>query len=178
MTLLGPLVSKMSVVTAYVAIAFVGAIVLGVYLATPRTARINQRPAAWRNPAAGRFHELMYRQPTPRVNENIFRRFPDATERTLCRSGAFLNRALTPLVGTRWNSIRANVAIWRLPKISAALRSLLNIRRERNPLFPRNVYLIGVREDIVIGRLYFVRQAATPLKFAQSTANPEPSAVL
>ena len=30
MTLLGPLVSRMSVVTAYVAIAFVGAIVLGV----------------------------------------------------------------------------------------------------------------------------------------------------
>ena len=31
MTLLGPLVSKVSVVTAYVAIAFVGAIVLGVF---------------------------------------------------------------------------------------------------------------------------------------------------
>jgi hypothetical protein len=30
----------------------------------------------------------------------------------------------------------------------------------------------------VIGRLYFVRQAATLLKFAQSTANPELSAVL
>jgi hypothetical protein len=30
MTLLGPLVSKVSVVTAYAAIAFVGAIVLGV----------------------------------------------------------------------------------------------------------------------------------------------------
>jgi hypothetical protein len=30
----------------------------------------------------------------------------------------------------------------------------------------------------VIGRLYFVRQAATFLKFAQSTANPELSAVL
>ncbi|HYI31126.1 MAG TPA: hypothetical protein VD863_25055 [Bradyrhizobium sp.] len=30
----------------------------------------------------------------------------------------------------------------------------------------------------MIGRLYFVRQAATLLKFAQSTANPELSAVL
>jgi len=30
----------------------------------------------------------------------------------------------------------------------------------------------------VIGRLYFVRQAATLLKFAQSTANPELSAFL
>ena len=33
-------------------------------------------------------------------------------------------------------------------------------------------------ETIVIGRLYFVRQAATLLKFAKSTANPELSAVL
>ena len=33
-------------------------------------------------------------------------------------------------------------------------------------------------EDIVIGRLYFVRQASTLLKFAKSTANPELSAVL
>ncbi len=33
-------------------------------------------------------------------------------------------------------------------------------------------------EIIVIGRLYFVRQAATLLKFAKSTANPELSAVL
>jgi hypothetical protein len=31
MTLLGPFVSKLSVVTAYIAIAFVGAIVLGVF---------------------------------------------------------------------------------------------------------------------------------------------------
>ena len=31
MTLIGPLVSRLSVVTAYVAIAFVGAIVLGVF---------------------------------------------------------------------------------------------------------------------------------------------------
>jgi hypothetical protein len=31
MTLFGPFVSKLSVVTAYVAIAFVGAIVLGVF---------------------------------------------------------------------------------------------------------------------------------------------------
>jgi hypothetical protein len=31
MTLLGPLVSNMSVVTAYVAIAFVGAIVFGLF---------------------------------------------------------------------------------------------------------------------------------------------------
>jgi hypothetical protein len=31
---------------------------------------------------------------------------------------------------------------------------------------------------MVIGRLYFVRQAATLLKFAKSTANPELSAVL
>lgn len=31
MTLMGPLVSRMSVVTAYLAIAFVGAIVLGVF---------------------------------------------------------------------------------------------------------------------------------------------------
>jgi hypothetical protein len=30
----------------------------------------------------------------------------------------------------------------------------------------------------VIGRLYFARQAATLLKFAKSTANPELSAVL
>ena len=30
----------------------------------------------------------------------------------------------------------------------------------------------------MIGRLYFVRQAATLLKFAKSTANPELSAVL
>jgi len=30
----------------------------------------------------------------------------------------------------------------------------------------------------VIGKLYFVRQAATLLKFAKSTANPELSAVL
>lgn len=30
----------------------------------------------------------------------------------------------------------------------------------------------------MIGRLYFVRQAATLLKFARSTANPELSAVL
>ena len=30
----------------------------------------------------------------------------------------------------------------------------------------------------VIGKLYFVRQAATLLKFARSTANPELSAVL
>jgi hypothetical protein len=31
MTLMGPLVNRMSVVTAYAAIAFVGAIVLGVF---------------------------------------------------------------------------------------------------------------------------------------------------
>jgi hypothetical protein len=31
MTLFGPFVSKLSVVTAYIAIAFVGAIVLGVF---------------------------------------------------------------------------------------------------------------------------------------------------
>ncbi len=31
MTLMGPFVSRLSVVTAYVAIAFVGAIVLGVF---------------------------------------------------------------------------------------------------------------------------------------------------
>lgn len=33
-------------------------------------------------------------------------------------------------------------------------------------------------ETTVIGRLYFARQAATLLKFAKSTANPELSAVL
>ena len=50
---------------------------------------------------------------------------------------------------------------------------------ERNPLFPRSVHLLGrTGKIIVIGRLYFVRQAATLLKFAKSTANPELSAVL
>ena len=63
-------------------------------------------------------------------------------------------------------------------KISAPLRSLLNTRLERNSgsrvAFPTGQY----GEIIVIGRLYFVRQAATLLKFAKSTANPELSAVL
>ena len=45
-------------------------------------------------------------------------------------------------------------------------------------MFPRSVFCQVAGETTVIGRLYFVRQAATLLKFAQSTANPELSAVL
>jgi hypothetical protein len=35
-----------------------------------------------------------------------------------------------------------------------------------------------VRGNVVLGRLYFTRQAASLLKFAKSTSNPELAAVL
>jgi len=45
-------------------------------------------------------------------------------------------------------------------------------------LFPRSVHGWIQGKITVIGRLYFARQAATLLKFARSTANPDLSAVL
>jgi hypothetical protein len=49
----------------------------------------------------------------------------------------------------------------------------------RNEIAPAPFSPSVVRGKItVIGKLYFVRQAATLLKFARSTANPELSAVL
>ena len=47
-----------------------------------------------------------------------------------------------------------------------------------NPWFPRHFLRWSGGKITVIGKLYFVRQAATLLKFAKSTANPELSAVL
>ena len=49
-----------------------------------------------------------------------------------------------------------------------------------NEIGSRVIFPVGSSRGkiIVIGKLYFVRQAATLLKFAKSTANPELSAVL
>jgi hypothetical protein len=59
------------------------------------------------------------------------------------------------------------------------LSSLCDIWRERNHGFLRLVCAKAIlRGNIVIGRLYFTRQATTLLKFARSTTDPRLAAVL
>jgi hypothetical protein len=58
------------------------------------------------------------------------------------------------------------------------LRSLLYICRERNPGSRVIGWGLIARENIVAGRLYLTRQAATFLKFAQSTNDPKLAAFL
>lgn len=66
----------------------------------------------------------------------------------------------------------------KMPKDSAAPLFIFVPLAGTKWRLPRSVHSGWYGEDIVIGRQYLVRQAATLLEFARSTANPELSAVL
>src|SRR6267378_4876697 len=66
---------------------------------------------------------------------------------------------------------------WNAPPLS----SLLYLRPGTNPRLPRDVVCGGKENDgesTLIGRGYLVRQAATLLKFAQTTTDPKVAAGL